>query len=637
VNATPYIKNLQTICLIAFEDIAGARRYTRSIIMQAIRSTPHDREDRERRTLEATVRRLLRRSTDSYRLAAFPLAQALCQATGIANAQLALRHVVEAAFRNTPQENQLRDLVLQSDLDCDLSRTESAARWQVSRRHFQRYHAQAVSIVTAHIRELVKPMAHASLDGEGLSDPLDILSTMLAPFEPAAAARLASLGSPDFATGAYVLSVRARVEAGHEVLDIPDEMRLGRSRSLLAVLQAQSKQLNGKEDEAKGALRSMLTDPDRDPAYDAEALFELEWLAFLRARHRGDTSDMSRSANNLRRIAQDRFNWRSRAFLAEAETHIRFGRILDATNLLDDVERLSMQTHRIGLLASTTALRAEAALSVGDHSSAERLAQGGYLVLQGRHYDSYGCLATIARVRLRLCKTWTLPSDTTIGVGAWDRVRLVVENARHLCARGLHESAGLQAREAFDAAIRSGFRGLAARAAATLGALAPANTQVRRDWLLKAFAHHLVTRDRYAACDLFSEIEELESQSFHDDTASAIYAALVAAIPQLGIDPYDSKDAATNYLKHLGRYVLATGEPSPALDEAQDACATDARSFAQFLLRFQSDAADIICAASIALSPNRDDHRNVEVRLQMALETFAQRVRPVAMRQFLVG
>jgi len=154
--------------------------------------------------------------------------------------------------------------------------------------------------------------------------------------------------------------------------------------------------------------------------------------------------------------------------------------------------------------------------------------------------------------------------------------------------------------------------------------------------LLKAFAHHLVTRDRYAACDLFSEIEELESQSFHDDTASAMYAALVAAIPQLGIDPYDRKDAATNYLKHLGRYVLATGEPSPALDEAQDACATDARSFAQFLLRFQSDAADIICAASIALSPNRDD-RNVEVRLQMALETFAQRVRPVAMRQFLVG
>lgn len=586
--------------------------------------------------MEATVRRLLRRSLDSYRLAAFPLAQALCQATGIANAQLALRHVVEAAFKDTPHESQLRDIVLQSDLDADLSRTESAARWQVSRRHFQRYHAQAVSILTAHIRELVKPMAHAALEGEGLSDPLDILSTMLAPFEPAAAARLAGLGSPEFATGAFVLSVRARVEAGHEIVDLPDEMRLGRSRSLLAVLHAQSKQLNGKEVEAKGALRSMLTDRDRDLAYDAEALFELEWLAFLRARHRCDTPDMARSANNLRRISHDRFNWRSRAFLAEAETLIRFGKITEATKLLDDAERLSLQTHAIGLLASTTALRAESALAIGDDTLAERLAQGAYLVLRGRHYDSFGCLATIARVRLRLRKPWTLPDDAAIGLVAWDRVRLIVENTRHLFARGLHENAGWQAREAFETSIRSGFRGLAARAAATLGALAPQHTQARRDWLLKALTHHLGTRDRFAAGDLFFEIEELGSQSFHDDASAAIYAALVAAIPQLGIDPYDSKDAAIDYLKHLERYVLASGDPPAEFEEAQDRCAAESRSFAQFLLRFQSEASDILCAAFIALSMNRDD-RTIEGRLQTALDAFALRVRPVAMRQFLVG
>jgi hypothetical protein len=194
----------------------------------------------------------------------------------------------------------------------------------------------------------------------------------------------------------------------------------------------------------------------------------------------------------------------------------------------------------------------------------------------------------------------------------------------------------LQARSAFDASIRSGFRGLAARAAATLGALAPAHSQVRRDWLLKAYAHHLVTRDRFAAYDLFSGIEELDSQSFQEDTAVALYAALVAAIPQLGIDPYDSKDAATNYLRHLGRYILDTGEPSTALDEAQDRCAADSRSFAQFFLRFQVEVEDIICAASIALSKNRDAH-SIEVRLRLALEAFAHRVRPVAMRHFLVG
>ena len=78
------------------------------------------------------------------------------------------------------------------------------------------------------------------------------------------------------------------------------------SRSLLAVLQAQSKQINGKEQEAKEALRPVLLDRDRDLAYDSEALFELEWLTFLRGRHRGDAAEMQRTATSLLRIAQDR-------------------------------------------------------------------------------------------------------------------------------------------------------------------------------------------------------------------------------------------------------------------------------------------------------------------------------------------
>jgi hypothetical protein len=621
------------------EDAAVACRYTDGVNHRA-RLAPDDRAARDQRNTEALVRRLLRRSADSYRLAAFPLAQALCRATGIANAQLALRHVVEAAFQNAPHEAHLRELIL-SDLDAHLSRTESAAQLQVSRRHLQRYRAQAVSILARHIREVVRPVAFATDDGESLADPLDVLAEMIARFEPATAAKLCRLGSPESASRAGVLEIRSHVEAGNELREAPDAARLQASRSLLAVLQAQSKQINGKEREAKEALRPVLLDRDRDLAYDSEALFELEWLTFLRARHRGDAAEMHRTATSLLRIAQDRSLWRSRALLALAESQIRLGRITNALNTLDAAERLNLQTSAIGQLASTTALRAEVALVRGDDTMAERLASGAYVVLQGRHYDSFGCLATIARARLRLNKPWTCgESLEPLGQDAWDRVRVDVECARHLRDDGFLERAGTAAAQAYRASVHSGFEGLAARAAASAGAIFDESSLSRREWYLRALSHLLATRDHFIAVDLFAptsdRVDERPLGSFDEDAAGAVYSGLARAIPQLGMEPNGDGAAARVYLKHLGQYVAGMVESPKRLRQAADVLGDDSRAFVQFVLRFTDDVADIVRPAFLAIVNGR--HRfDVDTRLQEALTDFAARVRPAGERQFLVG
>ena len=615
------------------------RSYT-DPVKQAI-GLASDQDARDRQQMEAMVRRLLRRSADSYRLASFPLAQALCRATGIANAQLALRHVVDAAFKNAPHEVQLRELILASDLDAHLSRTESAARLQVSRRHLQRYRAQAVAILAAHIRELVRSVAFATDEGTSLADPLDVLAEMISKLEPAAAARLCRLGSRESASRADMLEIRSRVDAGYELPNVPDGAPPHPSHSLLAVLRAQSRQLNGKEGEAKEALRPILTDRHRDLTYDSEALFELEWLTFLRARHHGDAADMSRVATNLLRIAQDRATWRSRALLAHAEACIRLGNVPKATELLDSAERLNLQTSANAQLASTTGLRAELALLLDDDISAERLASGAYSVLRDRHYDSYACLATVARARLRLNKPWTCGNRLDpLGAAAWDRLRTNVECARHLLDDGFADRARACAGDAYKVSIHSGFDGVAARAAATVGTTFPEGSDARREWYLKALSHLLATRDHFNACDLFARSSDRAGvpifSSFERADADVIYAGLVTAIPQLGMEPSGEAAGARVYLKQLGRYVSGHTDSPKHVTEAAERLGDDSRVFVQFVVRFVEDVAEIVRPAFLAIASPQ--HRFVvESRLRESLQSFAERARPGSERQFLVG
>jgi hypothetical protein len=591
--------------------------------------------------MEAMVRRLLRRAGDSYRLAAFPLAQTLCRASGIPNAQLALRHVVEAAFKNAPHEAELRDLILASDLDAHLSRTESATRLQVSRRHLQRYRAQAVSILARHIRDLIGPVALVTAEGESLGDPLDMLAEMISHFEPGMAAKLCRLGGPHLAARANVLDLRSQVDSGNELGDVPVEPQPGLTRWQHAVLRAQSKQINGKGAEARDALRPVLTDRERDLGHDAEARFELEWLMFLRARHRSDAAEALRVASNLRRIAQDRAVWRSRALLAQAESRIRLGRIREATDFLDEADRLNLRASAIGPLASAGALRAEIALLNGDDPLAERLASGAYIVLRGRHYDSYRCLTTIARARLRMGKPWAC-SDAldVLAPLAWDRVSVTIERARHLRADGFTRAARACAAEGFRVSASLGYEGLAARAAATIGATFDEASQMRREWYLRALSHLLTTRDHSIAGDLFwsgdQTANEMPFGSFGDEAIDVLYSGLMTSIPQLATEAERDGPAARAYLRHLSQYVFDLETFPDRLKRATEAVDDGTKAFAYFMLRFVDDVEEIVRPAFQATASLRHRDR-VEQRLKFALSVFSKRVRPVSRQQFLVG
>jgi hypothetical protein len=592
--------------------------------------------------MEADVRRLLRRASNPYQLAALPLAQALCEATGILNAQAALQHVIESAFHESPQEARFRDLLLSSEAEaatCD--RNE---RWfQVSKRHLQRRRAKAVSVLAQHVRKLVGGPQLVVVEDRngGAVDPLETLAELVSSIEPATASRIFGLGGLESNVDAAMLTIRGQIDVGHEIGEMNAGLPRDISPPLAAVLNAQARQISGTHAAAKRELWPLLKQAERDSNDDSEVRFELEWLAFLRACHGGDARQMERVAINLRRIAHGRAVWLLRALLAQADAEIRRGRIEHAAALLDETERRSLRNFALVQLASASALRAEIALQIGDDASAERLASGAYFVLRGRHFDAYRCQVTIARAALRRGKPWAYPEDLgNLAPSSWDRAALEVERARGLVGAGNIESARRCAGDAFRTAVELKYDGLAARAAAALGATFNRRRRQRRDWYLRALSYLLDTRDRLAGCDLFGVARERDD-SFSAQLLEAIpevlYDRLTSAVPQLRVQSERESALARAFLKSLSLYVLGYGLDTARLQDAIEALDAGAPFFAQYALHFLEDATDIFATLFAAVAA-RGQQAEVGDRLTGALQSFVAGVRRREhCRSFLVG
>ncbi len=557
---------------------------------------------------------MLRRAQNPFRLAACPLAQALTEATGIPSAQSALRHAIEGAFGEDAQKWRLREMLLAS-IDGEPPRSQTARWLQVSKRHLQRRRAKAVAILADHVRRLVGAPVLAAED-ETPKQGDDPLATLAA------------------------LALRARADLGVEIGEESDELQRAILPELLAVLSAQTKEINGKRPSARESLWPLFERPRLSRAEDAEVRFELEWLAFLRARHSSDARQMDGVATNLKRIAGDRAVWVSRALLAQAEANLRCGRVAEASLLLDEAEARDLRSAALVQLARGSALRAELALQRGEDALAQRLASAGYLALRGRHLDAGVCRSTIARARLRLGEPWSDPGDCGTRGSTWNRIAFSIERARSMAGDGDGAGAKRRARDAFRAALDLHYDGLAARAAATFGAAFEAATPQRRDWELRAFAHLLGTRDRSVACDLFaSEPDEMgRARSFAGDErlADVLYVELQRAIPQLRANSSIEAAAARSFLARLSCYTVAEG----AFSELRKAVASlnvRACSFAQYLLHYMDDAGDILENGFGAIVSPRY-RAETEERLTIALSCFASGVRPrEELRRFLVG
>jgi hypothetical protein len=591
--------------------------------------------------MEADVRRMLRRANDVLRLAAFPLAQSLCEISGISNAQQALRHVVETAFRGVWPETRLRDLLLTADLEGRIFRGEAAAQLQVSTRHLQRRRAKAVSILALHIRKLLGPDDVETIDEtrRAPADALEMIAELVSDIEPAVAARILRLGGPQSAEKANALVLRGRVDAGADPETAGAEFGQRAFSPLLTILQAQSKQMNGKQGEADQGLWPLFTRAARDTTESSEVQFELEWLAFLRARHRGCVRQMQRVVTNLSRIAQETPAWISRSLLAQAEARIRRGRLQDAIILLDQVERRGFRRLALRQLASSSVLRAEIALQHGDDAAAERLAAGADAILRGRHSDAYRAQATLARASLRLRKPWPCGDEVgSLSATAWDRVAIDIEAARHYNVDGQVDFARQCARESYRIASNLNYLGLAARAAATIGSTFDERSRRRRDWYLRALSHLLSTGDRSVGCDLFgSENDAAPFVPFDEGISEVLYRALTRAIPQLSGSSSAQVAAARDFLRRLSEYALGLTPFTDELAQSMDVAAHRSGPFAQYLTYFLDDATDILECAFAAIVSIRK-RAGMDQRLTHVLRGFAGAVEPDKdVRRFIVG
>ncbi|MGA7283227.1 MAG: hypothetical protein WCB01_08945 [Candidatus Cybelea sp.] len=604
--------------------------YTLSVAIALYPSFELDRDNRVQLQMEADVRRMLRRADDPLRLAGLPLAQRLCAATGISSPQEALGHVIEAAFKGIWPETRLRDLLLTADLDGRVSRTDTAQRLRVSMRHLQRRRARAVAVLASHICKLVvTPGADPPEKEHGAAvDPLEALAELVSELEPAVAAAILRLNGARLGERAAMLTMRASVEAGNDVEAQGQQVAFS---PLVATLRAQSKTINAKEAEAERELLPIFASAARDLTQNSEIRFELEWLAFLRARYRGCVRQIELVATNLSRIARNSPPWKARAMLAQAEARLRCGRIQDAVALLDQAERLSVAAFALRQLASSSLLRGEIALHRGEDADAERLATGANAILRTRHCDAYRSQVTLARAALRLGKRWTCTEDlTNLAPAAWDRVSLDIETARHLSAAGSADRARQAAHESYATALTFRYEGLAARAAATIGRTFGRSSFERRDWHLRALSHLLATRDRSIGCDLFAQEEEAAGEgfaAFEEGVAGVLYDAVQRAIPLLRTLSKAERATAIGFLHRLTAYVAGREDFSERLSRAIEVAAVRSGCFARYVAYFSDDANDVLETAygAVAFAQKRLEAHQ---RLAYAMRCFVTAVPP---------
>jgi hypothetical protein len=117
-----------------------------------------DREYLLQRSMERQVIGLLRAIRKPQTLATAPLMHAVCRATGQTNALAALEHVIGAALAGAgANAAKLRSAILDVDFNHCATNAELARRCGVSRRHFQRWRADAVTAIARYARTIVEP------------------------------------------------------------------------------------------------------------------------------------------------------------------------------------------------------------------------------------------------------------------------------------------------------------------------------------------------------------------------------------------------------------------------------------------------------------------------------------------------
>ena len=597
-------------------------------IREAIES---DKRTPDQRDAERDVRLLLHRVRKPDELATNPLAQALCGALGFSDPVAAVRRVVEETFAgDTPDDVALRNLVMKCDIDGSLTLSEACRQFAYSRRHFQRYRAQAIGAIAHFIRRLLDP----SFTNGPMLNPLEGLADLVGDRDPAAATRIYDLEQHPIQAKGELQYLQARLRAA-EAIDASNLRMFARVPEPLGLaIAAQSQELAGKTaDVAELLSRLHYTVANSMGSFDPVTCYELEWLRFLQAMHRSDVFALDSSARTLTRLAKDRPGLRARSLLASGVALICQGNVIDASESIRLCALIAYQERSVARLATATVLQAQLELLRGNSEGAEVLASGAVLALGPHHITVWPAQLVVGRARMLQGKPWS-PIDLSARPRAsYDRIALEIALARDTLARGDLATASARARSCYQIAQSQGYIGLCAYAAATLMACAHANADDAEtaDWRIAAFTEFAKTGDHYLGVDLF-----MLPSTIDERIVDVLMERVEIIIPQVLSDTREQRSAARNLISRLCTYMVGSTHDTAVLDREIDAINASNSAVAHYFEKTSAMLEAMLGLNVSALLPLAQ-RASAKRCLTEAMHVLESRIHPGEKRLFLVG
>ncbi len=564
--------------------------------MTSVLDEIHPSDDDEQRRMAKAVLYMLHRVRRPYGLARAPFADGLCRATGISNAASALRFAIEEALPGSDARIARLRGVLLLDFSADENIGEAATRMHISRRHLQRFRAEAVAAVAFYVRKLLGTRCAGDGAAEDMTGTsLDHLADLAAKVEPGAAATIHQLTGTGVSESLQLVRLRAALDQGSAIGNDAYANHPGVPRAIVAQFVAFSNEMNGRPwDELYPAVASA--------RYSLAMRFELEYVAFLRARQRGFVLEMQTIAASLRRLAGERGSALPVALQCQADASLRAGDVANAHLHLDLAGRLTFSRSDLRQFAAATMLQSKIALYENHTRRAEDLANGAFAVLNRHHRDAYACAVLVSQARWQRGAPWRPSLDASrLPRASWDRISVDIEHARHLSREGRRKRATRLATQAFAFASAAGFEGLAARAAGVMYGITVAGS--RRDealrWRADAIARLLRTQDRLLCVGLLASAEPRIAAD--EQLIDAMYRRLCVFVPQMLGDDDRQRQAVCRVLECSLAALDDTAGAAPSIRAAAEAANDADSALAYYCRQGAAGIAEILSLTAAAL------------------------------------
>jgi len=457
----------------------------------------------------ADVRNMLRVVGKQHELERQPLALLLRHAFGMTTCQEAVMHLLEMAFSGGAERTALlRDIIFTCDVH-GAGTGAAAEKFNLSRRQFFRYRAEAFDALAATIARSLNAPPDDSVYLWTIAHQI----SMTAPEQALALLDVSDI-DPYGQLGHF--RVTLQVWAGQPVTE-DDLARCSDHFRLRAMLRIAG-EVHGRGEYARA--EAMIDDVRTSAAAMGSAAFDdLHYdIADVRrwpARRRGDIDALASCVDAMRRHAGTEWSI-TRLHHGDAEVACHRGDIASAETSVAQSWRMSMAVRDAILLSSSALAEARLAYLRGAYKRAFKFAFAAAIGLLG--HRSYALMAQVIAGKSALAAgmAWEPPRDWVKRYpDAWQRAELDVIRARRLLAAGAAEHAEGVAREA----LADGERHQSPVAIANALDALSAALEHRGD-VAEARTARLRARDICAKCGDAVLRRDLSMPSASDDTAS---------------------------------------------------------------------------------------------------------------------